>query len=60
MYNLNYEVTVDINSKRESEKLAKELASVRQKKISRIKTRIASGKYKISACELAKALFLAR
>lgn len=49
-----------MNSKQESEKLAKQLSNVRQRKIERIKTRIASGRYHVNNMELAKALFLAR
>lgn len=49
-----------MNSLKESEKLAKQLNAIRQKKISRLKSRIVSGKYKVNNMDLAKALFLAR
>ncbi|MCO6432348.1 MAG: flagellar biosynthesis anti-sigma factor FlgM [Deltaproteobacteria bacterium] len=49
-----------MNSKRESEKLAKQLNNLRARKISKLKSRIVAGKYHVSNMDLAKALFLAR
>lgn len=49
-----------MNSHKTSEKLLKQLNEVRQKKISRIKSKITAGKYRVSNEALAKALFLAQ
>lgn len=49
-----------MNSKHESEKLVKQFHSIRQKKISKLKAQITSGKYHINNAKLAKALFLAQ
>ena len=49
-----------MNSKRFTNKLARQLTNARQKKIKRLKTRIASGKYTVSNWDLAKALFLSQ
>lgn len=44
----------------EPDRLLKQLSSVRRKKVARIKTKINSGKYKVSTWDLAKALFLSQ
>lgn len=49
-----------MNSKKASDKLARELCSVRQKKIMKIKSKIVAGRYRVNNMDLAKALFLAR
>lgn len=49
-----------MDSKITSEKLAKQLASIRDKKVKRLKTQISSGKYQVNNFSLAKALFFAR
>jgi anti-sigma28 factor (negative regulator of flagellin synthesis) len=55
----HYSVKGDMNSKKESEKLAKELEAVRYRKIRKIRSRISSGSYHISNKLLAKSLFIA-
>ncbi|NDC38266.1 MAG: flagellar biosynthesis anti-sigma factor FlgM [Proteobacteria bacterium] len=47
-------------SRSEPDRLLRQLTSVRRKKVERIKSRINSGKYKVSTWDLARALFLAR
>lgn len=49
-----------MNTARVSSELAKELATIRRKKIQRLKAKIAAGKYSVSNAALAKALFLAQ
>ena len=49
-----------MNCRRESSRIARQLTTVRQKKIDKIKTKILAGKYRIDNLEIAKALFLAR
>ena len=49
-----------MNSKNATNKMAKQLGAVRQKRIAELQKRITSGKYKVSNMEIAKALFLAR
>ena len=49
-----------MNSYKVSDKLMKQLNSVRQKKISKLKNKIIAGKYRVSNVALAKALFLAQ
>jgi anti-sigma28 factor (negative regulator of flagellin synthesis) len=43
-----------------SGKLARQMASMRHKKIQSLKTKITSGKYRVDNLSIAKALFLAR
>ncbi|NMC62604.1 MAG: flagellar biosynthesis anti-sigma factor FlgM [SAR324 cluster bacterium] len=43
-----------------SKKFAKQLNSLRHKKVLSLKNRIAKGKYKISNLEIAKALFMSQ
>lgn len=50
----------DMNTARVSSELAKELASIRRKKIQKLKAKIAAGRYTVSNAVLAKALFLAQ
>lgn len=49
-----------MDSKKASEKLERQLSSVRNRKIQKLKNRISSGKYHIDTFCLAKALFLSR
>jgi anti-sigma28 factor (negative regulator of flagellin synthesis) len=49
-----------MNTARVSSVLAKQLATIRRKKIQKLKSRIAAGRYSVSNTALAKALFLAR
>ena len=49
-----------MNKKKQTDKMARELISVRLKKINRLKQKIHSGKYKVNNEELAKALFLSQ
>ena len=49
-----------MNSVVESSKLEKDLNRVRNKKISKLKQKIASGKYRVDNMRLAQALFMAR
>ena len=49
-----------MNPKKESDKIAKQLSSVRQKKIAKLKAQITTGRYHITNAALAKALFLAQ
>jgi anti-sigma28 factor (negative regulator of flagellin synthesis) len=44
----------------EPDRLIKQLSTVRRKKVERIKSKINSGKYKVSTWALAKALFLSQ
>ncbi len=48
-----------MNCRKTSEKLARQMESVRHKRVMSVKHRIASGRYKISNQTLARALFLA-
>jgi len=48
-----------MNSNKTSEKMAKQLAAIRHKKIEKLRNKIASGKYRVGNMDLAKALFLA-
>ncbi len=48
-----------MNAKRTSEKLARQLRSVRQKRIQSLKSKIVNGRYKVDNSLVAKALFLA-
>jgi anti-sigma28 factor (negative regulator of flagellin synthesis) len=47
-----------MNSKKATEKLARELDAIRYRKIRKIKDRICSGTYRVSNKLLAKALFV--
>lgn len=49
-----------MNSKKTSDKIARQLLAVRFKKIEKLKTRVCSGAYKVESAQLAKALFLMR
>jgi anti-sigma28 factor (negative regulator of flagellin synthesis) len=49
-----------MNSQKVTNKFLKQLTTVRQKKILRLRSKIVSGKYRISNEALAKALFLAQ
>ena len=49
-----------MNSKRTSNVIARQMDSVRKKKIKKLKNRIVSGKYQINNMELAISLFMAR
>jgi len=49
-----------MNSRKVADKLAKQLDSIRSKKIQAIKSRISEGKYQVNNLAIAKALFLAR
>lgn len=51
---------MNLNSSKISNKYIKQLSSVRQKKIMKIRHKIVAGKYRISNEALAKALFLAQ
>lgn len=51
---------VRMDSKSGSEKLLRQLSKIRRKKISKLKNKITSGKYKVDNLSLAKALFLSR
>ena len=48
-----------MNSKKASEKLAREMAAERHKRVLNIKHKLDSGKYKVKNQTLARALFLA-
>lgn len=49
-----------MNSKKTSEKLARQLSAMRHKKVLALKSRISSGRYKVDNATLAKALFLSQ
>ena len=47
-------------SSKASERIMRQLSTVRRKKIEKLKNKIVSGKYKVDNLSLAKALFMAR